>query len=67
MQKVDKKNVVLLSLLVITSLMLLVTGCSDKKPQIESIASDSCVGCHISASIIDSLYVPPVQEAGGGG
>jgi ABC-type uncharacterized transport system auxiliary subunit len=62
-----KKNVVLLSLMMITTLIFIMTGCGEKEPQVASIESDSCIGCHISADIIDSLYVPPTVEAGGGG
>ncbi len=67
MQKTREKNLVLLIVL-LTVVLTLLSGCGGTKmPNIEIIASDACISCHLQAEVIDSLYTPPEAAAGGGG
>lgn len=67
MQKIGGKTLVLLTFALAIMLTMTVTGCGEKKPVVEAVASDACVACHISPDIIDSMYAPPPVVAGGGG
>lgn len=67
MQKLGGKTLVLLIFAIAILLTLTVTGCGEKQPVVETVASEACVACHISSDIIDSMYTPPPAAAGGGG
>ncbi|MDW7649903.1 MAG: hypothetical protein SCK29_08730 [Bacillota bacterium] len=66
MLKFGERTLVLLIFAAAIIMTLSVTGCGEKEPEVETVASDSCVACHISPEIIDSMYTPP-ESAGGGG
>ncbi|MCW3489882.1 hypothetical protein [Dethiobacter alkaliphilus] len=47
--------------------IILAVGCGEQQPQVEAVASDACITCHIEPDIIDSMYTPPPAAEGGGG
>ena len=67
MQKRGRISLVYLIFAAAIVMTLSVTGCGEKAPAVETVASDSCVACHISPDLIDSMYSPPPAPAGGGG
>ncbi|WP_143753435.1 hypothetical protein [Dethiobacter alkaliphilus] len=66
MLKDGGKNLVLLMFFA-AFVIILAVGCGEQQPQVEAVASDACITCHIEPDIIDSMYTPPPAAEGGGG
>ncbi len=68
MSKRGIKNLVFIALTsLIVTVVLSSYGGGSKKPTIGTIASDACITCHLQADVINLMYKPPEESAGGGG
>jgi hypothetical protein len=67
LQRVDKTKILFLILSGMLVLLVIVWQMGTTGPHIEPIASDACVACHLDASAIAGMYIPPETPQGGGG